>query len=237
MKKVFSLFFMVLFFTVNTSSCSALDLFTYQSKLPQNINGTVKTNGINDVVTMETNSENRFLQDMFGSASFYDLVAFAGTVAAANRPEPPATPVSDPYIVPIDGVNYVMLKDKKTNDWSERDLLGIDDPKNNMFLSLRSLESDGDVTKLKPEELKKANIRLVKLAENGVLQVNDRLQDYNLDNIKYIDMKNIRRTANNDQTGIFGHFNVYLKTQDNLKKLVVGFVTFDTDQNLKILFP
>ena len=129
-----------------------------------------------------------------------------------------------------------MVKDKNTQDWSEQDLLGINDPKDNVFLSLKSLESDGNPDKLTGEEIKQAGVRLVLLNNDGTLLVNNRQKDYNLNKIDYIDMKNIKKTANSDQTGIFGHFNVYLKTKSQKPKMVVGYITFDTKNNLEILF-
>lgn len=204
-------------------TCNAFELFPYQGMSNvQTINGTVKTNGCNDIITIPSSKSFSIMEELRGPAS----VAILPAVILA----------ADPYVVPVDGVNYVMVKDKKTTDWNEQDLLGYDDPKNNMFLSLRSLESDGDFSKITGKELKTAGIRLVRLNEEGVLLVNDRKQDYSLDKINYIDMTNLKKTANSKSTGIFGHFNVYLKTGNSTKKMVVGYVTFDTHSNLKILF-
>ena len=220
-KMVLSLFSVICLFATGLSSM-AIELFPYKTQTPQALGGSVKTNGCEDLIILPAKDDTPLFSEFFAPSS---IAVAAATIFAA-----------DPYIVPIDGINYVLVKDKSTNDWSEKDLLGIDDPKDNMFLSLRSLESDGDVSKLTPSELKKAKIRFVKLSEDGTLLVNDRKQDFSLNKIKYIDMTNIRKTANSEATGVFGHFNVYLKTQDNSKKLAVGFVTFDTHSNLKILF-
>ena len=46
----------------------------------------------------------------------------------------------------------------------------------------------------------------------------------------------LRRTANSSVTGVFGHFNLYLKTKNKSKKMVVGYVTINTDKSLKMLF-
>lgn len=218
MKKFFIL---VVLFSVSLSA-NALDLFPYQTGEVQTINGKIKTNGCNDIITIPSTQPFNVLNEFTAPA--------AGSVLAV------VALAADPYVIPIDGVNYVMVKDKKTTDWNEHDLLGYDDPKNNMFLSLRGLESDGDFTKVTPKELKAAGVRLVRLSESGVLLVNDRKQDYSLDKIDYIDMTNLKRTANSKNTGIFGHFNVYLKTGTTAKKMVMGYVTFDTHSNLKILF-
>lgn len=222
MKKIFAVI-CLLSFGLN---CSAIELFPYSSQPAQSIGGTIKSKGNTDFVTLPSNSSFNLLDEIFPTSS--------GTAAGVILPT--VLLASDPYIVPIDGVNYVMVVDKKTNDWSEQDLLGINDPKDNMFLSLRALESDGDVSKLTAQEIKKAGIRLVRLNNDSTLLVNDRKKDFDLNKIDYIDMINLKRTANSKVTGIFGHFNVYLKTNDPYKRLAVGYVTFDTHSNLKILF-
>ena len=142
----------------------------------------------------------------------------------------------DPYVIQIDKVNYVLVKDRKDDDWSEQDLLGIDDPKENRFESLIALNSDGDHSKLTPAELKKAGIRFVRMTEDGTLLVNDRKKDYDLNKIDYIDIINLKRTANSEDTGIFGHFTVYLKTNGSKKRAVVGYVTYETDKKIQVLF-
>ena len=220
MKKVLAV---LCLFSLGLSS-SATQLFPYQIESVQQIQGTVKSRGCNDFITMPSNNDFDFGNSLFTPRAAMGAIAAAAIMAV------------DPYIIPIDGINYVMVKDKKTNDWNEKDLLGIDDPKDNMFLSLRGLESDNDYSKITGKELKKAGIRLAKLNSDGILLVKERNQDYPLSKIKYIDMLNIKQTANSKQTGIFGHFNVYLNTKDASKKMVVGYVTFDTHSKLKIMF-
>lgn len=144
--------------------------------------------------------------------------------------------LKDPYIIKIDNNSYILIKDKKTNDWNAQDILGIDDTKNNLFQALRKLDSDGDLSKLTSNELKKAKIRFVKINNNGELSLTNRKDDYNLNNIDYIDMFSLRTTANSDLTGIFGHFNIYLKTNASSKQMVTGYVTITDNKDLKILF-
>lgn len=201
---------------------SAVELFPYQASVVQQIQGSIETRGCNDYITLPSKDEFN-IRDGFISPRSAGAIAVATLLAV------------DPYIVPINGVNYVMVKDKATSDWSEKDLLGIDDPKDNMFLSLRGLESDKDYSKITGSELKKAGIRLVKLNKDGILLVKDKTQDYPLNKIKYIDMLNLKQTANSKEIGIFGHFNVYLNTK-GANKMVVGYVTFDTHSKLKIMF-
>ena len=201
------------------SSCLAIDFYPYQVNPSQNINGKITKNGNTDYITMPA-------KDGF----------FRSIIAPTSASVFPILLASDPYIIPIDGKKYIMVKDKTTQNWSEQDLLGINDPKDNVFKSLKELESDGNPDKLTGAEIKKAGIRLVLLDKDGSLLVNEREKDYNLDKIDYIDMKNIKKTANSEVTGIFGHFNVYIKTKTTKPKMVVGYITFDTENNLEILF-
>ena len=64
--------------------------------------------------------------------------------------------------------------------------------------------------------------------------MNDRTKDFSLNKIDYIDIINLKRTANSESTGIFGHFNVYLKNSKN--RMVVGNVTYDTNEKIQVLF-
>ncbi len=138
----------------------------------------------------------------------------------------------DPYIIRIDGTDYVLVTDSKDNNWSVDNILGKDDSKENLFASLKKLESDGNSAKITAKELQKANIRFVKLNSDGSLALNERNLDYNLNNILYIDMKNLRTAlGNKNQDGTFGYFYVYIKDK-NSKKAVPGRVTFEEKTEL-----
>lgn len=213
-------FLIILCLLAFSSSVYAVEFYPYKTQAGTALNGTIKTRGCNDYITIpsRTNFSNTFLR-----------TGVAGAVL-------PLLLVADPYIIPVDNVNYIMVVDRKDNNWSKNDLLGINDPKENRFNSLLKLNSDGDYARITPEELKKANIRLVRTDKKGTLLVKDRSKDLDLNKIAYIDIINLKRTANSEQTGIFGHFNVYLKAKNNKTKMVVGYVTFDTHNNLEILF-
>ena len=224
-----------LIFSLSIGLCSnATSIFPYQSLQAQPLGGAITVDGCVDRVTLSSSGTSNFWDD-FTNLAWQSAIA-ANIYAVSRRSTVQISVTNDPYIVPIDGVNYVMVKDKKTDDWNENDLLGYDDPKDSMFSSLKLLEQDGNYAQITSAELKNAGIRLVKLAEDGTLLVKDRKQDLNLSKIKYIDMLNLKRTANSENTGIFGHFNVYLNTDDGSRKMTVGYVTFDTHSNLKILF-
>lgn len=150
-------------------------------------------------------------------------------------PKPSRTTVNDPYVIPINGNQYVLVVDKASKNWTHDDLFGIYDSKTDRFKSLISLDTNKDL-KVTPQEMRKANIRMVQIGKQGILLVNNKQNDYNLNNILYIDLKDLKRNANCEETGIFGHFNVYFKTLDNKTRLVVGYVTYDYEDDLKFMF-
>ena len=138
----------------------------------------------------------------------------------------------DPYIIRIDNNDYVLVKDNKDNKWTVENILGYDDSKEDLFASLKKFESDGDLTKLTSEELQKAGIRFVLLNNDGSLALNDRKYDYDINNVLYIDMKNLRTAlGNKNQDGTFGYFYVYVKDAKG-KKVVPGRVTFEEKADL-----
>jgi len=199
----------------------ANDSYPYKGTPINDLSNNVRIDGCNEYVSLP--SKNPFT--LSG--------AFLGTTTASAIIIPM---LMDPYIVEIDGNKYVLVKDRKDNNWSEKDLLGIDDPKENRFMSLIGLNSDGDHSKISPEELKRAGIRFVRMDKKGALLVKERNKDYDLNKVDYIDIINLKRTANAEATGIFGHFTVYLKTTGSAKRAVVGYVTFETNEKIQILF-
>lgn len=167
----------------------------------------------------------------------------AGTALYSGRLNPSLTPALrtsrgnvlsylDPYIVRIDGVDYVLVKDSKDFNWSIENILGSEDSKDDLFASLKKLESDGNSAKLSVKELQNANIRFVKLNADGSLALNDRKLDYDINKVLYIDMKNLRTAlGNKNQDGTFGYFYVYIKEETG-KKAVPGRVTFEEKSEL-----
>ncbi len=149
---------------------------------------------------------------------------------------PRAVPNADPYIIEVDGTKYMMIKDNKDGRWDESDILGINDPKENLFLSLVYLNTDSDGSKLSAKELANGGVRFVAVGADGKLALNDKSKDFDLKKIDYIDLANLKQLANSEDTGLFGHFNVYLKTSNGSKRLVIGQVTFDRKAELKSLF-
>ena len=161
----------------------------------------------------------------------------SGRMSIYNNPSirtlNPALAYLDPYIVSIEGKNYILVKDSKNEKWSVENILGYDDSKNNLFGALKKLESDGDTTKITFDELKKAGIRFVLLNSDGSAELDNKNLDYNLDNVFYIDMKNLRTAlGNKNQDGTFGYFYVIVN-ENGKKRAVPGRVTFEEKEELQ----
>ncbi len=209
--------------------CQAAEIFQLELAPATQIDGKVKSRGNKDTIILNTEPPgSAMFESIFNESSSTTTVASSGNFTSWR--------LNDPYIVQIDGNNYIMIIDNPTKKWNKDDILGIDDTKETIFKALKALESDGDRTKLTSDELKKAKIRFVKIDKDGAILVNDRKQDYSLDKISHIDMIRLRKLANSSVTGIFGHFNVYLKTDNNSKRMVIGYVTIQEDDSEKILF-
>ena len=138
---------------------------------------------------------------------------------------------SDPYVIKVNGVKYYMIKNSKDGKYTTDNIVGLKDNKTSLFDAMRKLDSDKDNTKLSSEELKKADIRFVAVGKNGKLLLNNKEKDFNLDNISYIDLANLRETINNGKIGSFGYFDMYIKTPNGQKK-IIGYVSFDTESEL-----
>ena len=221
MKKIVSsLCIMVLGLQANATNIYPL------SNLPsQTINGTVERCADRDIIIMD--SKMSTYDSIFNTRSAVGAVAGAGLALSL---------LVDPYYVQVDGVNYVMIKDKTSNKWTAQDFLGIEDTKETLFNGLKKVESDGDYTKITSSELKKAKIRFARVDKNGTVLANDRTKDLNLDKIDYIDMTTLQKVANSKVKGVAGHFRLFLKTKDNSRRMVVGYATLDNKDDLQISF-
>lgn len=138
----------------------------------------------------------------------------------------------DPYIVTINDKNYVLVKDSKDDNWTPENILGYNDSRDNLFYSLKQLESDGNGAKITSHELKNANIRFVLLNSDGTLELSDRTQDFDLKKVQYIDMQNLRTAlGNKNQDGTFGYFYVIIK-DGSTRRAYPGRVTFEEKEEL-----
>lgn len=198
-------------------------------------NFTLKSNdlsGTNSVVTSPSKKSysNGFAQ---GFSEYYD----SQTPSSLGRLATTSTSgVSrDPYFVQIDGTKYMLIKENSDKKFDKNDILGIKDTKETVFASLRPLDINRD-NKLTGEELTKSGVRLVKIGQNGKL-INDKNQDFQNSKIVYIYMKELRKSYKNDgNTGDFGMYDVLVKNNDDKTKLVTGFVSFETEEELSQYF-
>lgn len=162
-----------------------------------------------------------------GTTDYYLLPAEKETAASAIK-DILVMAVSDPFVIKIDGVQYVMIKDNKDGIWDEKDILGFYDTPELLFSSLVALNQNAD-TKITPDELKSQNIRLAAVGNDGKLLVKNNASDFDINKINYIDIKKLRKLANATPDGVFGHFNVHLTDG----RMIVGFVTFSDSDHLK----
>lgn len=102
---------------------------------------------------------------------------------------------------------YYMVKDDGTK-YSRKSLLGCEDYSiSNLFDPLVLTNDDKVMEKLTADELKKANIRFVKLkSPMGQLDIYNKKNDFNLDNIAYIDLSQMTYYSDN-----YGKVKMYLK--------------------------
>ena len=131
MKKIFGSIFIILFVTlIFTSPVFAEKIYEYQNISPLNDRDSVRVKGCNEFVELPATGI---------SAPDDRTVAMLKSAARSMR---------DPYVVTINDVTYVMVKDRSDNNWSADDILGINDPKENRFSSLIALNSDNNHAKL-----------------------------------------------------------------------------------------
>ena len=138
--------------------------------------------------------------------------------------------INDPYVIKIDGTKYYMVKNSATGVYTLDNIIGYGDEKTSLFNALNNINSDNDNTKLTKEELKAAQIRFVAVDNNGKLQLNNKSKDFTA--VEYIDLKTLRESINNGAIGSFGYYDVYVKDLNGQIKKVIGFVSFDSDDEL-----
>lgn len=132
---------------------------------------------------------------------------------------------SDPFVLKVDGIKYYMLQNGK--------IVGYDSTLETLYEPLFKLDKNKD-KKLTGLELKTANIRFVKLNENGRLELNNKNLDYSIINVSYIDLKTLRRTNNTGKVGSFGYFDIYINYQGEIKKFI-GQITYEDENSIRKL--
>lgn len=138
----------------------------------------------------------------------------------------------DPYIFTIGGEKYYMLRDNGKG-YNRKSLLGCSEKKRTLFHPLEALNSDGDREKLTPSELRRANIRFVKLKTNGKLDVHNKKSDFDIDKIAYIDLRRVRFSLGGTPMGCF---DIYVKRESGSTKKVVARVTAKSHYTVDKMF-
>ena len=102
-------------------NCNATEIFSVTSPQSVQVDGTVKCRGNSDYIILNSKSFSDMWNDNFNG---YNRT-IVRQIANALR---------DPYLVQIDGKSYIMVKDNPSKKWSSKDLLGINDTKNTLFV-------------------------------------------------------------------------------------------------------
>lgn len=138
---------------------------------------------------------------------------------------------NDPYMIKISNNKYYLVKDFLNNQYTLNNIIGYTDKRGSLFTAMRKLDLNKD-NKITSSELKKQNIRFVRLDFTNKLILYDKTKDFNLNNIEFIDLSTLRESVNNGNIGSFGYFDVYVKLNDGIIKKITGCVTFETDKEL-----
>ena len=125
----------------------------------------------------------------------------------------------DPISISYKNEKYYMVKDDG-GPYSRKSLLGCDDwSRSTLFDPLIKLNSDNIWENLTSDEIKNANVRFVRVKTNGKLDIENEENDFDLDQVKYIDLYKLRF-----QTGGLanGEVDMYIKTSHgNTNKITV----------------
>ena len=138
---------------------------------------------------------------------------------------------NDPYMIKVLNNKYYLVKDSLNNQYTLNNIIGYADQKGSLFSAMRKLDLNKD-NKITSSELKKQNIRFVRLDFTNKLILQDKTKDFNINNVEFIDLSTLRESVNNGNVGSFGYFDVYVKLNDGIIKKITGCVTFETDKEL-----
>lgn len=131
----------------------------------------------------------------------------------------------DPFVIKVDGIKYYMVQNNK--------ILGEDSTLDTIYQPLYLLDKNND-KKITSAELKNGNIRFVRLNNSGQLELNNKILDYPLANISYIDLNTLRRTQNAGDIGSFGYFDIYINHNYQIKKFI-GQITYENKEDINRL--
>ena len=164
------------------------------------------------------------------SGSKNDYLVVPSSTDVTNKLNKTVAKINDPYVLKVNGTKYYMVKNSATGVYTLDNIVGYGDEKTSLFNALKSINSDSDNTKLTKEELKAAQIRFVAVDKNGKLLLNNKAKDFV--EVEYIDLSNTRETINNGAIGSFGYYDVYIKDLNGQVKKIIGYVSFDSDDEL-----
>ncbi len=188
---------------------------TQQTKIKKNKNKE-KITQVDSIVYYDSGVENKITGRQIGAAAGLALVC-----------------ALDPYIVTIDGKEYILIIDKN-NIFEKEDILGIYDTPRTLFQAMLDLESDGDPSYISGEELKKAGVRFVRKKNNKVY-FNDTTQDFDIERVKGIPLNSMVQILPNYYTyGTFGTFDIYTTLKNGHKIIVqnIGKVDFVKEKTI-----
>ena len=111
----------------------------------------------------------------------------------------------DPYEVTIDGEKYLFVKDENQNGKvdSEKEILGINDSKDDLFQGMKELDKNQD-GKVDKSEMDAANVKLAKVAADGKVDLNQ------TKDINSVDINSFLKSDKFKGAGEAGVFNVNL---------------------------
>ena len=197
--------------------------------------------------TLETGSVNvpKYIQNSSSNVTDFSSAFYQGFSngisgnserAALIAASPRGSSGYDPYLIEINGIKYMLIKDNNDGIFNEEDILGIKDTQKNVFASLKPLDTDRNL-KLTGKELENSGVRLVKINENGKLDYKNKENDFKNSNIEFIYLSELRKAYKNDgTTGQFGQYDVVIKNNKGEKTLVTGLVTFESKNQVEKYF-
>lgn len=137
----------------------------------------------------------------------------------------------DPISISYRYEKYYMIKDDG-GPYNRKSLLGCDDwSRSTLFDPLINLNSDNIWERLTPDEIRKANVRFVRVKTNGKLDIANKEHDFDLDKVMYIDLYKFRIQTNSIANG---EVDMYIKTSHgNANRIIIHILAkrlFDADK-------
>ena len=190
----------------------------------------VESVDVEPILNNKFNGKKEKIKNKSGNSKDYIIAPDNSSESIKNSIRNAVRRINDPYVIKVNGVKYYMIKNSSDGQYSLDNVVGYGDKRNSLFASLISLNSDRDKTKLTDNELDMAGIRFVAVSPQGKLLLNNNYQDFK--DVMYIDLSNLKESVNNGKIGSFGYFDVYIKNSYGEIKKIIGYVSFDSDEEL-----